>query len=1134
MALMAQLEDEFSDGNFDSNPTWVGNTNSFIVENEILSLNAVAAGTAYLSTPVNISDSTSWNFWLDLDLNPSATGNFPKIVLSSDNSDLSAPFNGYFLRIGESNANDAFELYRQEGTDEFFLLRFNTEGEMGASSNNIARINITRNDIGLWRCSADYSGGSCFVSEGTITDNTFTSGSHFGFFCKYTVTNISNFAFDDVYIDLPAPGVNNPLSVENLNPLELTDLELHYSKTVDPITAETVGNYTIQDAGGTIIGNPITVSLDASDNSLVHIDISNLTINSNETYNLVVNNVLDCSGNTIGANNSLPFQILITEAVAPFDILINEIFAAPSTTIASLPNAEFVELYNRSNKAINLEDFIFSDASSEKMLTAYVMPANSYLILCDTDNEALYTTFGDVLPINGFPGLNNAGDELTLKDDLGTIIHEAFYTSAWYQDTEKDDGGWSLELGNPELYCQGSSNWSASNNPVGGTPGIENSTFNDAPDAESPKLIGAVPLNENQLRLFFNEIIDANLSTSLFQLSGAIGSVENVLLESPENTSILITIGPPFFQDNTTYTISLQAGLTDCSGNVIDANFDSLDFSYFIAEAAEPYDILINEIFADPTPAIGLPEAEYIELYNRSTKNINLADFILSDRSDEILLPNYLLRAGGFVILYEGAAGSFGVYEDTLALEEFVGLGNTEDDLTLVNPAGEIIHAVNYNISWYQDSGKSDGGWSLELINPSNYCEVETNWRASVNPTGGTPAMGNSVLESTPDETPLDLICAYPNSPTQINLFFNKAIEADAILTSFNMDGFTIEDISITPPLFNTAVINISPGIVTGEIYSVSVQSALTDCRGNSVGQFNEVQIALPDVIAPNDVVINEILFNPEVGGSDFVELFNRSNKVIDPADLFLASRDELDSIVTPEIITSECLLFPSDYLVLTENVFDIQSRYMNTAAYSFVQTNLPTYEDKGGTVVLYLPVFSTALVIDQFSYMESMQYPLLSNKNGVSLERINPSAPTQSDNNWHSAAEEVGYATPTYQNSQFIAKNASTGDDLLWLETNRLSPDNDGFEDFLQIQYILDRPGYAANLRIFDSKGRLIKILTENELLLTEGNIKWDGVDDEGARARTGVHILEAKLTHPDGNVEQYRLAFVVASRLD
>ncbi|MFK7806727.1 MAG: lamin tail domain-containing protein [Saprospiraceae bacterium] len=1127
LSLQAQLTDTFEDGDFDNNPTWSGDNTSFEVITEVLNLNAPAAGTAYLSTSVNIANSTTWSFWLQLDFNPSASGNFPKIYLSADNGDLTAPLNGYFLRIGESLANDAFELYRQDGMDEIFLLRFSTEGQMGASSNNVARVQITRDDSGLWSCFADYSGSSCYEAEGTITDNTYTAGSHFGFFCQFTSSNTDNFSFDDVFIDVPEPA----MELENLSAVAVTDLQLLFSKEVDMASATTVGNYTVENSGGTSIGNPVSATIDGTNPALVHLDISNLSINGGETYSVVVDNVLDCAGNSIGSNNSLTFQLL--EPAQPFDILINEIFAAPNAGIGSLPEAEYIELYNRSNATVNLNGFIISDASSEETLSDFVLEAGAYVILCGTSDVDLFTPFGDVLGVSGFPSLNNSGDDLTLKDNQGSILHEVFYTTAWYQDTEKDNGGWSLELINPSLYCQGASNWIASNASIGGTPGTENSVLNNVPDAQGPKLLGATPIGNNQVRLTFDEIVTGTLTSDLFQTPGDLGAVVNVLLEEPNKNSILLEFSAPLFQDQTTYSISLQPEFTDCSGNAIDADFNTASFTYFVAEAAEPYDILINEIFADPTPAIGLPEAEYIELFNRSDKNINLEDFILADRSDEILLPNYLLQAGSYVILYEIGEGNFVPFGNELPLDDFVGLGNTEDDLLLSNPNGDIIHAVNYSSSWYQDSGKSDGGWSLEMINPGNYCQIENNWRASVNPVGGTPGATNSVLEQEPDDTPLDLICAYPQTPSRIELFFNKSVDVNVLLDAFNMEGFTIENLEIAPPLFNTATIEISPAMQADEIYTLSVNILLEDCRGNSVGMFNETRVALPQGIDTNDIVINEILFNPETGGSDFIELYNRSNKVLDISNYFIANRDDRDSIDSPEGIPATCLLFPDDYIVLTDDPLDIQSKYNNTSFYNFIEMSLPTFEDKEGTAVLYVPVFTTAFVIDEFAYNESLHYPLLSNKNGVSLERINPEEPTQSNNNWHSAAEAVGFATPTYQNSQFIGNASTESDDNLWLETDRLSPDNDGFEDFLQIQYDLDRPGFTANINIYDAKGRLIKVLTQNELLLAEGNIKWDGINDDGNRARVGVHILEAKLLHPDGEVKQYRLSFVLAEQL-
>ena len=96
------------------------------------------------------------------------------------------------------------------------------------------------------------------------------------------------------------------------------------------------------------------------------------------------------------------------------------------------------------------------------------------------------------------------------------------------------------------------------------------------------------------------------------------------------------------------------------------------------------------------------------------------------------------------------------------------------------------------------------------------------------------------------------------------------------------------------------------------------------------------------------------------------------------------------------------------------------------------------------------------AKVLDLFDYQEDFHSPLIDDKNGVSLERIDFDAKTNDFNNLHSAATGVGYATPAYQNSTFLV-NDILGDDLLELPTETVSPDGDGYEDFLLINYNVD-----------------------------------------------------------------------------
>jgi len=1132
--LSAQISEEFTDGDFTNNPVWQGDVADFIVDQEVLQVNAAAAGNSYLSTPVSMADSTFWEFLLELDFNPSASGNFPKYYLSSDNPDLEADLNGYYLRIGESGTLDAFEIYRQDGNTDEFLFRFNTEGEMAASSNNIARVRITRNDSGLWNCFANYDGGTCLAFEGSFTDNDIPAGDHFGIAYQFTSSNIDNFFIDDIFVNSLPTYTNTPFALSAVNIIGTTNLQVVFSQILDLASAETTINYTIKDDSGAVIGNPTTANISAPNSNTVIINISNLSIVSGSEYSLCVTGLLDCSGTPIGTDNTENFTIFITEPAVPGDILINEIFADPDPGLGVLPTEDFVELYNRSDKAINLDGFVLSDAVSSSLLDAKIMPPLSYLIICDDAVASEYMAFGEVLEVSSFPGLNISSDEITLEDPTGLPIDQLTYSIDWYQDEVKEAGGWTLELTNPNQYCQGASNWIASQNPDGGTPGQQNSIFDDTPDLSAPELISATAISNQQIRLVFNEIMNSSVSNSDFDLTGGAGTITDAVLEEPNKTSYLLTIAAPFFQDGMIYNITAQNGVTDCIGNAASSADRSLDFTYYESEIAEPFDILINEIYADPTPSLGLPEAEYLELYNRSNKNINLENFILADPSDDILLPFHIMFPGDYLIIYLKDSGFFGPYGDTLALDDFVGLGNSADNLELINPDGELIHNVGYTDAWYQDAGKRAGGWSLELINFNAPCTFEDNWRASTNASGGTPGMVNSVATNETDDSPLDLIRAFPVSTNQVQLFFNKSLNRAfaSDVSHYEIDGLAISSATPEGPSFNTAILEVSTNFDPAIIYEVRVNSGLTDCIGNTPGMFMQTSFALPQPVEELDLVINEILHNAETGGVDFVELYNRSDKVVNLADLIIAKRDEEGLIDDAVPIDVDYLLFPDEYIVLTNDPIDIKNRYITQNQYGFLNVSIPTFDDKEDVVTLYRPAILGEVVIDELTYDESFHFALLSDKNGVSLERINPDGLTQTTDNWHSAAEQVGFATPTYKNSQFLMTDTNI-EKVIWVEKPRLSPDEDGFEDFLLINYALPNAGYAANLSLFDSKGRLVRDLLQNSLLASEGTIKWDGLTDEGSNARAGIYVLYASLLNPDGDTIEYKKAIVVATQL-
>ena len=122
--------------------------------------------------------------------------------------------------------------------------------------------------------------------------------------------------------------------------------------------------------------------------------------------------------------------------------------------------------------------------------------------------------------------------------------------------------------------------------------------------------------------------------------------------------------------------------------------------------------------------------------------------------------------------------------------------------------------------------------------------------------------------------------------------------------------------------------------------------------------------------------------------------------------------------------------------------------------------------------------------ILDELHYDESWHFELLQQKEGVSLERIDPTTTTQNSYNWHSAASTVGYATPGQKNSQTITTTAAHGN--FEIRPNVFSPDLDGWEDQCRLLYANVGSGQVISVTIVDARGRFIKNLVPRALLST------------------------------------------------
>ncbi len=553
------------------------------------------------------------------------------------------------------------------------------------------------------------------------------------------------------------------------------------------------------------------------------------------------------------------------------------------------------------------------------------------------------------------------------------------------------------------------------------------------------------------------------------------------------------------------------------------------------AQTAQPYDIIINEIMPDPTPSVGLPNAEYIELFNRSTQDIDLQGFKIVNGSVSTELGRFILRSGRYVTIYTRRSSiDFGIYGDTLPVARLGTLSNPNDTFYLFSRDSTIIDATAYDLSFYQNSRKAEGGWSLERVFTNHPCRpFADNWLASNDLRGGTPSQPNSVQRDDIDRTPPTLLYAFLTGDRTIQLRFDKSLFRNINLSQFeiaeslpNAPKINIRTLRILPPFFTTIELNLTQNLQLQKKYQIIISDNIMDCLGNPMGKKDSLFVQLPEKVLPNDLIINEILFDAEVGGSRYVELFNRSNKAVNLATLRIAdlSSGDLHAIRTP------FLLMPKNYVVLAENTLYIQKKYnCLDCPKKLFKNNLPTWDANSGNVTLLTFEGNRAVVIDSFDYNKNFHNPFLADIEGVALERIGIDAPTQTPDNWHSAAAAVNYGTPTRPNSVARAATlppsvSSRFEHNFRFEQTTFSPDDDGFEDVLLLHYQLDTDGWLATIRIFDAAGRLIKNFTQNEILANRGFWKWSGDTDEGERAAVGIYIWHIELQHTSAGMVRER----------
>jgi len=560
------------------------------------------------------------------------------------------------------------------------------------------------------------------------------------------------------------------------------------------------------------------------------------------------------------------------------------------------------------------------------------------------------------------------------------------------------------------------------------------------------------------------------------------------------------------FQDRTENSIQIEH-IYDVAGNKMEKYAGKFCFAKIRRN-----DLLITEILAKPNPVVGLPNCEYVELHNFGVpETVVLKNWRLRINNSNKNLPEIQIPPNGYVFLVANSCTEYDEETETnMYRVSSLGIADGGTQLVLFNDAEEVIHEVRFSSSWHRNKHKADGGWSLEMIDPKNPCTGEYNWDSSVSNSGGTPGKQNSIYGDNRDVIPPEIEKITIVDSLRLRVFFSETVFFDSLKMQqlFKIDrNIEIASVSEAPPTNNILQIHLLNPVQPNVLYSLTMKDVVWDCAQNQIECNKSYRFALPTAPQPFDVVINEVLFNAKNNTrAEFVELYNRSQKVIDLATLRIGSGGANLPDKSAVAVGSGFLLFPQEYVTLCRHKAITEEQYYVPYPNRLIQCDsMPSYTNKSGVFFLSDKYFNT---IDRFQYDESMHYPLLTALSGVSLERVSFERETQNANNWKSAAESYGFATPGYQNSQF--SNNDMYEDVLTVVPEVFSPNQSGTSDYVEIHCRFKESENRVTIAIFDKYGNLIKMVANNQICAPNEVFLWDGVSEKSYRVPPDLYIVK------------------------
>jgi hypothetical protein len=643
-------------------------------------------------------------------------------------------------------------------------------------------------------------------------------------------------------------------------------------------------------------------------------------------------------------------------------------------------------------------------------------------------------------------------------------------------------------------------------------------------DTIPPVLVTGGVKGEQILELIFSEPLNQQIiSTKQYFMSPQIG-LPLLVYTDPFNQKIVNILFADPFPDGIPLSIFLNH-VTDKSGNLMADT--TLPFLWHRALRNE---VIISEIMADPSPPVKLPESEYLELHNTSELPVNLCNWILQVDQSQFSLPCITMGPGSYLLLVnENDISMWSGFSSVCAVSK-LSLRNDGALLSLQDYAGKIIHAVEFNPAWHTTPQQSEGGYSLEIRDEKNPCDQLNTWRSTLDLLGGTPCRSNSFKESFPDQKPPSLLRIYVADATTIIIDLSEPMDTTgnpSVLFQIKDHPGRINNFILHAPLFQQVELQLACPLSPDTIYTLLLQDTLKDCCGNflTLGTFPFGIPVLPDSA---DLVASEVMYMPLDEGTEYLEIFNNSGKLIDLSMCRLAKLDTVNMSIQAlyNLTDQPVMIFPGDYMVMTGEIIKLLNSHSQAdAGHVFCNAAMPVLPDDGA---VYAIITQGGMEIDRFCYDKSFHAPYLSNIKGIALERLSPLLKGSRASAWYSASSASGWATPTLPNSQHLIYGIP--EVKMEVKPRCYRPGTGAGSDLVSIRFSGLTSGSQLTLRVFDEAGNHIKYLVNEGVAADEDIWRWDGTQDSGQLPASGIYIIDAAISSGNGSTGRIRVPVVLA----